>query len=440
METTETASEALPEPGISLPESRVETSNRGARRPGSRSVVRELVWVALAGVGSTVALGLGFAAGGWGAGVGVAIAFTLLFFVGGRWVRLQRQIQAVATEWQLTIDAVRDPILTLDAEGRILRLNRAAMELSGRSYRENIGCLLSDLGSGEPWRTASARWADPDDESSSSMAPIEDAETHESWEVAVSTVPNPGQAQPTSIVVARNVTELVALQESLHREELMSAMGALVAGVTHDMRSFLVAIQGTVRLMESSVEDRERQLRLLKMLGKQGDRMNSLLHTLLDYGKPVERLRSQVAIGEVIQEAFEVCDTMAKEKGVRLEARTETGMPRILLDRTRALQVFKNLLENAVQHSAPGGRVGVETARVDGWIESRIRDSGPGLPAVDHERIFEPFFTRRAGGTGLGLATARLVVEQHGGRIEATNHPQGGAVFRVKFPVAPKPA
>jgi signal transduction histidine kinase len=110
------------------------------------------------------------------------------------------------------------------------------------------------------------------------------------------------------------------------------------------------------------------------------------------------------------------------------------------MHRQRLVQVFQNLLENAIQHSPPGGCVVVETEEVslDGrdWIAYRIKDAGSGFRGEDLPRIFEPFFTRRRGGTGLGLSIVQRIVEEHGGDITAGNCPEGGgAVMVVRLPL-----
>ncbi len=416
-----------------------ESSRRGGPSPDGRDLLISVLLalaalmaaVVLAPIGGRVVLGIGL------------LAAALLAFAIRRWVRLQRRIQSVAREWQLTIDAVESPILTLDLDGRILRMNRAAMLLSGKPYSQNLGQRISALGPGEPWRTAGERVDRARAGGGAQAVTMEDADTGESWEISTVCAPvarpvprvrNPGPEGPTIVAVARNVTELVALHESLHRQELLSAMGSLVGGVAHDMRNFLFALNGTIELFETRFGDREDQRPYFRMLREHGGRINSLMQTLLDYGKPVEVAPEPQAVGEVIAEARQICAPEAAARGVELEILANGRVPRIPVDRTRILQVFKNLLENAVQHSPEGGRVLIDSEHRGEWIECRVRDSGPGLGDSDSGRLFEPFFSKRKGGTGLGLAIVHRVVTEHGGEVEAVDHPEGGAEFRVRLP------
>jgi signal transduction histidine kinase len=109
----------------------------------------------------------------------------------------------------------------------------------------------------------------------------------------------------------------------------------------------------------------------------------------------------------------------------------------VLADRARVSQVLQNLIENAVHFSPQGGRVHVALVAAGGpeeeWVECAVGDSGPGFDPADLPRLFEPFFTRRRGGTGLGLSIVKRIVYDHGGEVSAENHPQGGAVVRVRF-------
>ncbi len=379
--------------------------------------------VVLAPVGGLRALAIGL------------LALVLVAFAIGRWLRLQQRIRSVATEWQQTVDAVDSPILTLDFDGRILRMNRAAMLLSGRPYSQNLGKRIAELGPGEPWRSAADRVDRVRAGRGAQVVRFEDPDTGESWEITVPRVHNPGSEGPTIVVVARNVTELVALQESLHQQELMAAMGALVGGVAHDMRNFLFAFNGTLEVFEKRFGDCEDQQPFFQMLRSHSGRINGLMQSLLDYGKPIRLAPQPQAVGDVIAEARDICAAAAAEKGVELVVHPNGDLPRIPLDPTRILQVFKNLIENAVQHSPENGTVQIETELLDKWIECRIRDSGPGLGETESGRIFEPFFTKRKGGTGLGLTIVQHIVKEHGGEINAINHPEGGAEFRVRLPL-----
>jgi signal transduction histidine kinase len=133
--------------------------------------------------------------------------------------------------------------------------------------------------------------------------------------------------------------------------------------------------------------------------------------------------------------ALAVCQPLAAAAQVDLAAEAGDDLPQVPMDRNRILQVFQNLLENAIQHAPPGSRVvfRAEPASLGEReaVRFSIEDSGPGFRAEDLPHLFEPFFTRRRGGTGLGLSIVQRIVEQHEGEITAANRPEGGAVVSV---------
>ncbi len=237
----------------------------------------------------------------------------------------------------------------------------------------------------------------------------------------------------------RAEAERARLQETLRRSETMSAMGSLVAGVAHEVRNPLFGISSTLDALEARLGAHEEVRPHIGVLRGEVDRLSRLMRDLLDYGRPAGGTRAPEAIAGPNAEAIQSCATLARESGVQLEPRLCDAALAVAMDRTAMVQVFRNLLENAIQHSPSGGTVTVETqvAHEDGdaWLDCAVGDGGPGFRWEDLARVFEPFFTRRRGGTGLGLSIVQRIVDDHDGRIEAANRPGGGAVVTVRLPL-----
>lgn len=389
--------------------------------------------------------------------------------------RLQQALTHAASEWQLTFDAVETPLLVIGADGRVARLNRAAQRLAGRGFTELIGRPLAGLGAGEPWRTAAelvrstADRSGPRSASAREPSPGTGAKTSAGtgaspsagtgagrvWDLAASVTARPGEGGERIIVVMRDITGLVQLQESLRRSEVMSALGTLVAGVAHEVRNPLFGLSAVLDAFESRFGDQEAQRSYLDLMHEQVRRLNALMQQLLDYGKPPASERAPADPAEVAAEAAAGCAPLAAERGVEVAVEPGPGVPAVAMDRPRMVQAFRNLIDNAILHSPRGGRVrvalaaaadpegdsGEECGGEDGgaarrWVAARVEDRGPGIPEEDRLRVFDPFFSRRRGGTGLGLSIVLRVVEQHGGRITAGNLPEGGAVMELLLPVA----
>jgi signal transduction histidine kinase len=351
-----------------------------------------------------------------------------------RQAELQRLISRSALEWRLTFDAIASPLLLLEMDGRVLRMNEAARDLGGVSYEGAIHHPLAVLGDGQPWRTV--RWLLGDvaesDRRASAQAQGDGGQT---WDVSISPVVGPDRDR-WAVVVILDITDTVRLQERLRRSETMSVMGALVAGVAHEVRNPLFGISATLDAFESKFKRRTEYRRYLDVLRERVGRLNALMHQLLDYGKPSRLDLAEVCPREVMAQAAVACAPLAEQKGVEIVQTAEPGLPRVMVDRLRVAQIFQNLLENAIQHSPQEGCVHFRAQPAEeGRVRFLVEDSGPGFRAGDFERLFEPFFTRRRGGTGLGLSIVQRIAEQHGGEVAAANRPEGGAVMTVTLPV-----
>jgi PAS domain S-box-containing protein len=244
--------------------------------------------------------------------------------------------------------------------------------------------------------------------------------------------------------VASDVTErkwaqeqAALLQESLRRAETMSALGAVVAGVAHEVRNPLFAISATVDALEARFGPQPAYARYTETLRQEVNRLSRLMSDLLDYGRPPRLDLTDTAIGPVVTRALAACAPLAEQAGVQLAADLADDLPLLPLDPARMLQVLQNLIDNAIQHSPRSSQVVVRAVPIaapnDAGIEVTVADQGPGIRAEDVGSIFEPFFTRRRGGTGLGLSIVQRIVEQHGGEVTAENPPTGGALIRVRL-------
>jgi signal transduction histidine kinase len=236
----------------------------------------------------------------------------------------------------------------------------------------------------------------------------------------------------------QEIADRARAEASLRRAETMSAMGALVAGVAHEVRNPLFGIMSVLDAMEARFGERSDLQRYFPVLREEAGRLTRLMQDLMEYGKPPNRELTPGSVGEVLAEALRHTEALAATSGVRLVTRFPDDLPPVRLDRDRLLQVFQNLLENAIQHSRPADEVVLETHVLgnngERWLECVVADSGPGFGPDDLPHIFEPFFSRRHGGTGLGLSIVHQIAHEHGGEIVAENRPEGGALLTVRLP------
>ncbi|MFN2447144.1 MAG: PAS domain-containing sensor histidine kinase [Vicinamibacterales bacterium] len=238
-----------------------------------------------------------------------------------------------------------------------------------------------------------------------------------------------------------------SLERELRRSELMSAMGSLVAGVAHEVRNPLFGISSIIDALEARVARfgaSGEYARHVALLRSELQRLTRLMQDLLDYGKPASLDLAPVALGDVVRAAMSACQAAAARQHVHVTQRIRVPGVAVMMDRARVVQVFQNLLDNAIQYTAAEGEVTLTVDCVNErgtrWVRCRVDDSGPGFPDEDLARVFEPFFTRRPGGTGLGLSIVLRIVEAHRGTVRAENRPGGGAAVEVRLPVVEVPA
>jgi PAS domain S-box-containing protein len=349
--------------------------------------------------------------------------------------QLQSSITKAAAEWRLTFDAVTAAILVLDMNGKIERLNLAAKQLIGvEHYEDALGRPILDFATREPWREI-AKLIPGTVESRSPVSCQVGEEGGRTWDLSALIAANEG-VEERVIIFVRDVTQIIALQASLRRSEAMASMGTLVAGVAHEVRNPLFGISSTVDTFEACFGDRSEFGEYISILRGEVERLRKLMQELLEYGRPPTDEHSAGSVNDVIESAIRACYFSAKQAEVTVKAAPTDALQPVLMNPARLVLLFKNLIENAVQHSPKGSEVLIETQRAGNHsaVVCNVADSGPGFREQDLSRVFEPFFSRRQSGTGLGLSIVQRIVEEHGGAVRAGNRDGGGAIVQVSLP------
>ncbi|PYS55382.1 MAG: hypothetical protein DMG13_04295 [Acidobacteria bacterium] len=222
------------------------------------------------------------------------------------------------------------------------------------------------------------------------------------------------------------------LEAELRREDRLRTMGRVVAGLAHEIRNPLNSIRLTARVIQRRLQDNPATKDQIDMIIGEIDRLDTLLKSLLLFREEEPRaLRSQPVL-PIVQRSLAVVQAHAQERGitVRLEQSAPAEAP---VDSDQLQQAIMNLLLNAVDACGPGGVVNVRMLTEENHIDIAVEDSGPGLSAESQEQVFEAFYTTKPGGTGLGLAVTKTVLEKMGATIQASNH-ANGARFTIQLP------
>ncbi len=243
-------------------------------------------------------------------------------------------------------------------------------------------------------------------------------------------------AEATAAERDRALRELESTVDSLRQADRLAALGTLAAGMAHEIKNPLGAISGAVEILEQDVPPGHPRREFFEILREEVRRLTAITAKYLEYAKPrVPDLRP-TDVNAAARGAVELVSKSASSSKVRIETRLDPDLPAAMADPLQIHQALVNLLLNGAQAMPGGGVLEVETAAVPAGIEIRVRDHGAGLAADARARLFEPFFTTRPGGTGLGLAMSRRIAEAHGGALEGNDAEGGGAVFRLRVPRA----
>ncbi|MFL5443823.1 MAG: sensor histidine kinase [Myxococcales bacterium] len=239
--------------------------------------------------------------------------------------------------------------------------------------------------------------------------------------------------------------ETLKLRDQLAHAGRVSMLGELAASLAHELNQPLTAIytnaQAAQRFLDRSRPDLSEALNALHDLGQDCRRAGDVLGRLRQMFRRHETERVPLGAGVLVEHVLMLLHEDAVARGVEIKLDVEPDLPLVRGDRVQLEQVLMNLLVNAFEAVAgiPSGpkQVTVRAYARDGFVEVAVLDSGKGIARNELERIFEPFFTRKPNGMGMGLAICRTIVEAHGGRISADNRSERGAVFEFSLPALP---
>lgn len=244
------------------------------------------------------------------------------------------------------------------------------------------------------------------------------------------------------IVVFRDLSEIKQLEAELRHKDRFAAIGQVVAGVAHEIRNPLFGITSVAQILKREADFDPTHRELVEAMFSETQRLNALVSDLLLFGGPSRLERQSTDLHQLLDASCYLYVGEVRERSIRLEKNYHPDLPPLFADQDKLKQVILNLLKNALEATPAGGTVTVGTGvhrkgERGEQVELFISDTGSGISAEDHDRVFDLFFTTKPRGTGLGLPICRRIVEDHGGSISAESQPGQGAIFTVRLPLKP---
>ncbi len=247
------------------------------------------------------------------------------------------------------------------------------------------------------------------------------------------------RAEAAAAELAEANRRLLEAEASARRSERLAALGQLTAGLAHELRNPLGTMKASAEmLLDRTPADNTLVRELAEYISAEVDRTNSLITRFLEFARPAQLRKAPTDVHLVIDSVIERLDRELPGAAGRFHRNYDPALPLIEADAEMLERVFFNLLRNALEASPPDALVTVKTRRAPHGVEIAVIDRGPGVPPEIREQIFNPFFTTKAGGVGLGLAISAKIVSDHGGAITVDSAPGAGAAFLVSLPGGPK--
>jgi len=362
-------------------------------------------------------------------------------------------------EWKALLDAAVDAIIVIDHKGLIKTFNSAAENMFGFSAEEVFGKNVSLL-MPEPYKSKHDGYLRTylDTGNAKIIGIGREARARRKsgtvFPIVLSVGKVPNKNEPKFVGLIRDITERKRSEEEIHqtRERLaqfgrLSTLGEMAASLAHEINQPLTAIstytQACQRLIESGRSDDAEILATLKKCHSQAQRAGEVIRRLRHFVKEREIGRREVSCNDIIRDLAALAEVDARDKGIPLTIEVAGGLPNVMVDTVQIQQVILNLIRNGIDAMIDmddydkGIAVSVSEFNND-QIKIMVTDHGSGITKDDEKKIFQPFFTTKSSGMGLGLAICQSIIESHGGVLSFTRNPSVGTTFYFTLPIIPE--
>jgi PAS domain S-box-containing protein len=323
-----------------------------------------------------------------------------------------------------------------DPTGDIRAVNKAATRMLARSPDELVGQPLWGIVSEE----IRGRWLETVRREAPSSHGYH-GEIHLQSAAGVfpaSVIAVEGPESGHLILVLRDLTHQKAFEKRYFESKRLASLGRVVEGVAHEVRNPLISIGGFARKLRRGFDEKSQQGDYLEVILAEVERLERMVRDIEEFVQFSSQRRPRFApldLKDVLAASLEEVAKRNSEVGVSVRFHAPDDLPRIYADSALLRELFSGLVENAFDAMPSGGELTLGIRAVNNWIHLRVEDTGVGIPHEDLEEIFDPFFTSKTSGAGLGLAKAYLIVEEHSGTIDFESLVGKGTACTVSLPV-----
>ncbi len=263
---------------------------------------------------------------------------------------------------------------------------------------------------------------------------VEETGEERSLHISIIDIQDGDQDHSGMILMIQDLSQLKKLEAQLQRTERDAAIGRMAAGVAHELRNPLSSIKGLTLLLKSRFALKSSDGQTADLLVEEVERLDRSIGELLDYARPAHLTVQTIPVDELVKKAVTLIRTDAEAQGIEIEENYHCTDTTLAVDPDKMIQVILNLCLNSIQAMEDGGRLSVETAGDSEMVSIVISDSGSGIAAEAMPKVFDPYFTTKSGGTGLGLAMSAKIMEDHNGTISISSQETEGTKVTLTIP------
>lgn len=356
-------------------------------------------------------------------------------------LHLSSSLNLFESKYKYILDTIPVGIASINREGKITFINKQVEEFFGTKVEDVLGKKLVDLLYGGTKKHSDGTYTSMIIETLETGKTFNDVEKEYPggiiWRVSTSVIRDEAGEITEVIALLRNITKQKQLEQAVMHNEKLAAVGALAAGIAHEIRNPLTTIRGFIQLLHTELA-RSQKKGYLDVMIEEIDRANSILNDLLSFSKPTPPKRQEIRVSALLEDIRLLTESEALLREISLNFSCPADLPVISVDKDQIKQTLLNIVKNAFDAVGAHGLVKVAARRdpVSRMVAITVEDNGTGMDQQTAARIFDPFFTTKESGTGLGMAVTYQIIQNHGGEINVDSFPGRGTTFTILLPVA----
>ncbi len=346
----------------------------------------------------------------------------------------QLALSRIQTLYANVLASMSSGLATADSRKRVTFLNQAGGEILGIVPARATGRLLADIGLRLPEDWEEIRHRTRGRDGYRAEIEIQRGDSRRMLGYSLRALKDPG-GEDGALIVFQDLTEVKKLERQARFNEQLAAVGELAAGIAHEIRNPLASISGSVQVLSNELSVGSAERRLMEIIVSESNRLSKILEEFLRFVRPQERRVAVFDVGLSIREVLELFRRSDEVSDAhRIDGDISPASSLLSADRDQIRQIIYNVAKNAVRAMPDGGSLVVEGREDGAWYSIKFHDTGRGMSEEEIARVFTPFSTAFDGGTGLGMAIVRRIVEDHGGAIDVESKPGEGTTVTILLP------